>query len=95
LPLAIPTWSYEEAALEEEEEVASPTAVVADEEKTSWIEIQLVDEEGTPITEKKYRFELADGSIKEGLTDSQGQLRLEGIETGTCKISFPDLSANQ
>ena len=92
LPVVIPTWSYEAPALEEEKAAAPTAAAVA--EGTSWIEIQLVDGEGNPIAEEKYQIKLPSGSIKEGLTDSQGELRLEDIEPGMCRISFPDLSAD-
>ena len=78
------------AEKEEEEEQATPTAV---EQRTSWIEIKLIDEESSPIMGEKYRIVLPDGSITEGQLDSDGKARIEGINPGTCKVSFPELNA--
>ena len=40
---------------------------------------------------ERYRIELPDGSTAEGTLDEKGQARVEGIEPGNCKITFPDL----
>jgi hypothetical protein len=80
----------EVAEKDEEEEQATPTAV---EQRTSWIEIKLIDEESSPIMGEKYRIVLPDGSITEGQLDSDGKARIEGINPGTCKVSFPGLNA--
>ena len=78
------------AEQQEEEEQATPTAV---EQRTSWIEIKLIDEESSPIMGEKYRIVLPDGSIMEGQLDSDGKARIERINPGTCKVSFPELNA--
>ena len=36
-------------------------------------------------------IELPDGSVASGSLDPKGFARIEGIEPGQCKISFPDL----
>lgn len=59
--------------------------------KTSWVEIELVDEEGNPVGEQKYQVILMDGSKKEGVLDKNGYARVEGLAKGTCKITFPKL----
>jgi type VI secretion system secreted protein VgrG len=59
--------------------------------KTSWIEIELVDEDKQPVPGERYRIELADGSTAEGTLDEKGFARVEGIEPGSCKITFPNL----
>ncbi len=62
------------------------------EKKRSWIEIELVDEEGDPVPGEKYRITLSDGQTQaEGALDEKGFARLEGIEPGTCRVTFPDL----
>jgi hypothetical protein len=67
----------------------------SDEEKAtkkSWIEIELVDEKGRPVPGEAYRVTLADGTtVEKGSLDEKGFVRVEGIEPGTCKISFPNL----
>jgi len=56
--------------------------------KLSWIEIELVDEEGKPVPSEKYEVELPDGHKKQGMLDSEGRARVDGIDPGTCKVSF-------
>ena len=64
----------------------------ADEEKKSWIEIELVDEEDNPIPGERYKVTLPDGTtVAEGTLDENGFARVEGIDPGTCKITFPTL----
>ena len=61
------------------------------EEKKAWIEIELVDEEDEPVSGEKYEIKLPDGSTAKGTLDGDGFARVDGIEPGTCEISFPDL----
>ena len=60
--------------------------------KKSWIEIEMVDEDNKPVPSEKYRITLADGeTVAEGTLDEKGFARVDGIDPGTCKITFPDL----
>ena len=60
--------------------------------KKSWIEIDLVDKKGKPVAGEPYRVTLADGeTVAEGTLDEKGHARVEGIEPGTCKVTFPKL----
>ena len=61
------------------------------EEKNSWIEIEMVDEEDLPVSGMGYRITLPDGSVAEGTLDENGFARVEGIVPGTCQITFPSL----
>jgi len=61
------------------------------EQKTSWIEIELVNEGDEPVPGEKYKITLPDDSVAEGTLDDKGFARVEGIEPGDCKISFPEL----
>jgi len=60
-------------------------------EKTSWIEIEMVDEEDEPVPGEKYKITLPDDSVAQGTLDDKGFARIEGIDQGTCKITFPEL----
>jgi hypothetical protein len=57
----------------------------------TWIEIKLVDDEGRPVPGVRYRIELPDGDFQEGTLDGAGHARVEDIEPGTCRVTFPDL----
>ena len=60
-------------------------------EKT-WVEIELVDEEGNPVAGERYAVTLADGTtVAQGTLDQNGFARIEGIDPGTCKVTFPRL----
>jgi len=60
-------------------------------EQKHWLEIELLDDEGKPIAGELYFVELPDGSKLSGRTDSQGCARVEDVDPGTAKVSFPDL----
>jgi hypothetical protein len=61
------------------------------EAKPSWIEIKLVDESGKPVPGEVYRVTLADGqTVAEGTLDEKGFARIDGIDPGTCKVTFPN-----
>jgi hypothetical protein len=66
---------------------------VVDPKKTSWVEIELIDDEGLPVAFEAYRVQLPDDSIIDGTLDGRGQARIEGIDPGTCKVTFPDRDA--
>jgi hypothetical protein len=58
--------------------------------KTSWIEIKLVDEQNNPVPGEPYSITLSDGeTVAEGTLDEKGFARIDGIEPGTCQITFP------
>lgn len=61
------------------------------EEKTSWIEIELIDEADEPVPGERYEIELPDGSFAKGTLDQNGFARVDGIDPGTCKVTFPEL----
>ena len=59
--------------------------------KTSWVELELVDEAGKPVPGEAYEVELPDGKIATGTTGADGTARISGFDPGTCKIRFPNL----
>jgi hypothetical protein len=59
------------------------------EEPKTFVEIQLNDAEGNPASGAKYKIELPDGSVKLGFLDVNGHARVDGVDPGNCKITFP------
>jgi len=63
-----------------------------EEKKKSWIEIELVDEEGNPVPGERYKVTLPDGkTVAEGTLDEKGFARVDGIDPGTCQVTFPNV----
>jgi hypothetical protein len=63
-----------------------------DPKKKSWLELELVDQDGIPLAFEDYVVELPDGSLREGRLDDKGKSRLRGLDPGSCKVSFPRLA---
>jgi hypothetical protein len=64
--------------------------------KKSWIEVVLVDEHKNPVAGEAYRITLPDGqTVAEGTLDDKGFVRIEGIDPGTCQVTFPDIDATE
>lgn len=61
------------------------------EAETSWISIQLIDDESSPVPGEAYEIEAADGTVLTGRLDKQGFARVDGIAKGNAKVRFPDL----
>lgn len=71
---------------------SEPKKAVEKEKPLYFAEFELVGEDGKGIALEKYRVTLPDGSVREGVTDLQGRIRIDGLESqGSCKISFPEL----
>ena len=61
-------------------------------EKT-WIELELLTEEGVPVPHERYLVKVPDGTTQSGSTDKKGRARIDGIDPGGCEISFPEIDA--
>jgi hypothetical protein len=59
--------------------------------KSSWIAIKMVDEQSKPVIGMVYRITLPDETVTEGTLDEEGSARIEGIDPGDCKVTFPTL----
>ncbi|MEM7153897.1 MAG: hypothetical protein AAF799_13695 [Myxococcota bacterium] len=57
----------------------------------SWLRIELVDDDDEPCVGERFRVELPDGSTIEGTIGPQGWVELEGIDPGSCTVTFPRL----
>jgi type VI secretion system secreted protein VgrG len=61
-------------------------------DKKHWIEIELLDEAGKPVAGEPYQVTLPDGTtVADGTLDEKGWARVDNIDPGTCKVTFPNL----
>jgi hypothetical protein len=66
-----------------------------EEEPKTWIEIVLKDSKGNPVPNEEYILELPDGTKRRGRLDADGIARVDGIKPGSCRVSFPNVDANE
>jgi hypothetical protein len=61
--------------------------------KTTFVEIVLMDDGDPPkpVAGARYRIETPEGNVIEGTLDGSGKARVDGIDPGDCKVTFPDL----
>jgi hypothetical protein len=76
----------EESAVAEED----AAAVAEETPATTWIEIELMTPEGAPVPNEPYKLTLPDGSVTYGRLDRDGRARIEKLQPGSCKITFPN-----
>lgn len=57
----------------------------------SWIEVQLIGEDDSPIPGEDYEIELPGGKVMKGKLDDQGTVRFDGLPSGLCRVTFPNL----
>jgi hypothetical protein len=57
----------------------------------AWVEIRLLNMAGEAQPGDRYILHLPDKTTREGTLDSDGVVRVEDIDPGTCEIEFPDL----
>jgi hypothetical protein len=62
-------------------------------EKKHWIAIEFADEQGFPMAEEDFRIVLPDGTVVEDNLDDKGCAKITGIDSGSCRVSFPDRDA--
>jgi hypothetical protein len=60
-----------------------------------WIEIKVVDKAGRSVPNVRYKLELTDDSVVEGRTPGGGVVRVQGIDKGNCKLTFPELQKHR
>jgi len=61
----------------------------------TWVAVELVDEEDAPMMFERYTIKLPDGTTQEGRLDGNGRVRFNGIDPGTCEITFPDFHSKE
>jgi hypothetical protein len=62
-------------------------------EVKTWIEVVLKDQYDKPMAGAKYRLRITDGSLREGMLNAEGSVRVNGIDPGMCEVMFPEFDA--
>lgn len=74
---------------------AVPRKPEAEEPTKSWIEIELLDDKGKPVAGEAYKIQLPDGSTVSGSLDANGRARVDGIDPGSCQVTFPNIHQDE
>jgi type VI secretion system secreted protein VgrG len=84
----------EATALEPPAHAFAPAEVPPEEEKiTSWVEIELVDEEGQPVPDELYELTYPDGTTRRGKLDRNGLAHIGLREQMDIQVTFPHFDA--
>ena len=73
--------------------------LVADEEaperfeQATWLEIELVEEDGRPVAGEPYAVEMRDRSVRTGSLDDLGRALILDLPPGSYRVWFPDRDA--
>lgn len=52
------------------------------------LELELVDKDGNPARDVKYKVELPSGEIKQGTLDSEGKAKVDGVPPGKGQVTY-------
>ena len=94
------------ASLEQAESLASQVRAVErdaaaarrerqDHTDKTWVEIELLTKRGKPVAGARYRLKLPDGSTRQGTLNTEGRVRVAGIDPGMCEVCFPDYDGGE
>jgi len=59
-------------------------------EQHTFMEIELIDQDGRPVARARYVVKTVDSSTYEGRLDDDGVAHIDGIVPGTCQVTFPE-----
>ncbi len=60
-------------------------------DKSHWVEVQIVDASGRGLAGRPFALKLPDGSEKRGRVPKDGRVRVEGIVAGACSLTVADI----
>ncbi len=56
-----------------------------------WLEVKLLDRDGSPMANEHYVLTMPDGATREGDLDADGHVKLEDLPPGPCRVHFPNV----
>ncbi len=74
---------------------AGANRVTDDSKKKTWVEVELLDFNCRPIKGAKVEITLPDGSTTKGVLSGEGTFKVNGIDAGTCSVTFPDIDGRE
>lgn len=75
------------AAAAAAQKVAPPPAATG----TTWVEVEVVDNDGKPLPYQKVRVTDGGGTERIAYSDAKGVARVDGMAKGECKVTLADL----
>jgi hypothetical protein len=78
--------SYAPARTNAERALTGPPAPA----RNDWITLYLVDFDGTPLPDMRYRLTLPDGLVKVGAGDGRGIAHEESVPAGSCTLALDE-----
>lgn len=81
------------AAVAPESAEFAAAEITREEMVTSWVEIELVDEDGQPWPDEYYEVTLPDGKIRKGYLDKDGRAHIHLPKAEETTVSFPRLDS--
>lgn len=57
----------------------------------AWVEVQLLNDAGEPISGEEYCIKDPDGAEHKGKTNAKGIARVTGVSPGNCEVTFPNV----
>ena len=73
----------------------APSVVVVDPNKPAWIGLDVKDRKKRPVPGAAWEVVLPNGKTITGALDRNGKTRIEGIDHGQCKVTFPSLDRRE
>ena len=64
-------------------------------DKNTWVEIELIDQDCHPLRGVRVEVTLPDGKVMPGTLSDEGVFRVNNIDIGSSKVTFPDLDGRE
>jgi hypothetical protein len=63
-------------------------------DRTHYVELELEDADGNPLSGATYEIAAPDGSVHKGTLGITGKVRVDRLPEGACEVTFPSMGKN-
>jgi hypothetical protein len=63
-------------------------------DRTHYVELELEDADGNPLSGAVYEIAASDGSVHKGTLGITGKVRVDHLPEGTCEVTFTSIGKN-